>query len=223
MDHLLVQLVPLGIGAAISPFASAICITLLSTRKPLVNASAFVLGYGAVLALIGALAFVGFADGGSGSEEGSSAIKGTIDAAIGVLFLVLVLKMLLRAPDPNAPPPRWMAGIDSIGTGKALFFGVFSMATNVTSLPLYISGLKEIVTANIGTAGSIIVLALFMLLVVMELLVPIVVYAASPRRAGAILGATRRWLEKNNRVISILVFGVFGVLLLTRGITRLLG
>jgi len=56
-----------------------------------------------------------------------------------------------------------------------------------------------------------------------ELLVPIVVYGLAPRRAGALLDTARQWLEKNNRVITIFVFVVFGFLLLMRAITHLLG
>jgi hypothetical protein len=105
--------------------------------------------------------------------------------------------------------------------GKALLFGIVMMATNFSSLPLYISGLKEIITADIGVANSILVLALSILLIEVELLVPTVAYALAPRRAGAVLGATHQWLVKNNRVINIFVFVVFGGLLLVKGITGL--
>lgn len=207
MSGLLGLLLPLGLGAAISPFPTTICIMLLSTRKPLTNAFAFLIGYSAVLVAVGVLAFAVFGGGGEPEPSVRSvAIKGTIDVVFGALFLVLALKMWLKTGDPNAPPPRWMAAISSISTGGAFLFGLIMMGTNFTSLPLYISGLKEIVTANIGTARVIFALVLFILLVVVELLVPVVVYALAPRRAGDLLGAARRWLEKNNRVITILVF-----------------
>jgi|SRR5215204_3481705 len=131
------------------------------------NAFAFLIGYSAVLVAVGVLAlsvFGGGGDGGSEPSDRSLAIKGTIDTVFGVLFLILALKMWLKATDPNAPPPRWMATISSISTGEALLFGVIMMGTtNFTSLPLYISGLKEVVTANIGPARSIFALTLFTL------------------------------------------------------------
>ena len=114
-----------------------------------------------------------------------------------------------------------MAAISSISAGGAFLFGLIMMGTNLTSLPLYISGLKEIVTAKIGSARTIFALVLFILLVVVELLVPVTVYALAPRRADALLSAARRWLEKNNRVITIFVFVVFGTLMLVRGVTAL--
>jgi threonine/homoserine/homoserine lactone efflux protein len=84
--------------------ATAICIALLGSTKPLENAPAFTLGYAAVLAAIALVAFVFFGTG-AGSVGRSSEIRDTIDAAIGVLLLVFALKAWLKTPDPNAPPP----------------------------------------------------------------------------------------------------------------------
>jgi threonine/homoserine/homoserine lactone efflux protein len=223
MDSLLGLLLPLGIGAAISPIPTTICIMLLSTRKPLTNTVAFLIGYSAVLVAVGIFSLAFFGAGTIEHTERSSDIKNTIDVMFGGIFLVLALKVSLKAPDPNAPPPGWIATINTIEAGKALLFGMVMMATNFSSLPLYISGLKEIITADIGVADSILVLALFILLIEVELLVPTVAYALAPRRTGAVLGTTRQWLEKNNRVISIFVFVVFGGLLLFKGITGLWG
>lgn len=223
MDSLLGLLLPLGIGAAISPIPTTICIMLLSTRKPLTNAVAFLIGYSAVLVAVGIFSLAFFGAGTTEHTERSSDIKNTIDVMFGGIFLVLALKIGLKAPDPNDPPPGWIAAISTMGVGKALLFGMVMMATNFSSLPLYISGLKEIITADIGVADSILALALFILLIEVELLIPTVAYALAPRRAGAVLGATRQWLEKNNRVINIFVFVVFGGLLLVKGITGLWG
>jgi hypothetical protein len=118
--------------------------------------------------------------------------------------------------------PRLRGGLsafDSINIGGAFLLGLFMMATNFSSLPLYIAGLKDIVTANLSLAGNILALVLFILLIVVELLVPIVVYTRSPRRGGEFLSVARQWLEKNNRLISIFIFVFYGILLLAKGTT----
>lgn len=223
MISLIGFLLPLGIGAAISPVSIAVCLMLLNTKKPLANAVAFLIGYSAVLVTIGTFSLVFFEGGGAEDAERPSDIKNTIDAVFGIFFLVLALKSWLKAPDPNAPPPSWIAAISTIGVSKALLFGMVIMATNFSSLPLYLSGLKEIVTANIGIVDSILVLTLFILLVEVGLLVPIAAYALAPHRSSAVLSATLRWLEKNNRVISIFIFVIFGILLFAKGITGFWG
>jgi len=221
MINLVGLLLPLGIGAAISPVSIAVCLMLLNTRKPLANAVAFLIGYSAVLVVIGIFSLVFFGGGGAKDAERSSDIKNTIDAVFGIFFLGLALKSWLGTPDPNAPPPGWIAAISTIGVSKALLFGMVIMTTNFSSLPLYLSGLKEIVTANIGVVDSILVLVLFILLIEVGLLVPTVASALAPHRSSAVLGATLRWLEKNYRGISIFIFVVFGILLSAKGITGL--
>ena len=224
VSELLGLLLPLGLGAAISPVPTATCLMLLSTnRRPLATATAFLIGSSAVLVAVGGLSLAFFGDGGGGGDGRHTDVRATIDTTFGGLFLVLAFKLWLKTPDPNAPPPGWLAAIGSAGRGKALLFGVVMMATNFSSLPLYLSGLKEIVTASVGVAGGVVALALFILLVEAGLLVPITAYALSPQRAGAVLGSTLRWIEKNNRAISIFVFAVFGTLLLTRGVAGFWG
>jgi threonine/homoserine/homoserine lactone efflux protein len=223
MADLLGQLLAVGLGAAISPVATALCIALLGSGKPLENALAFTLGYAAVLAAIALVAFTFFGSGGGGSVEHSSAVRDTIDAAIGVLLLVFALKAYLKSPDPNAPPPKWVAALDSVTPTKALLVGTIVILTNPTTLALYVSGLKEIVAANLGGVGSVVVLALFIALVEVEFLAPTALYVAVPRRrAKALLGAAQRWLVGHNRGVMIAVFSIFGVLLVAKGASGVL-
>ena len=214
LSLILFSLLPLGIGAAISPWPTTVTIMFLSTGRPLAKALAYLIGYSAVLVAIGIFALTVFGGGDYEGGDRSSAVGGTIDVVFGILFLVLALKLWLKAPDPSAPPPRWMSAFGSINTIGAFLLGVFMMVTNFSTLPLYIAGLKEIVTANLNPAGNLFALVLFILLIVVELLVPIVVYARSPRRGGELLDGARQWLEKYNRVITICIFVFYGILLL---------
>lgn len=214
LSLILFSLLPLGIGAAISPWPTTVTIMFLSTGRPLAKALAYLIGYSAVLVAIGIFALTVFGGGDYEGGDRSSAVGGTIDVVFGILFLVLALKLWLKAPDPSAPPPRWMSAFGSINTIGAFLLGVFMMVTNFSTLPLYIAGLKEIVTANLNPAGTLFALVLFILLIVVELLVPIVVYARSPRRGGERLDGARQWLEKYNRVITICIFVFYGILLL---------
>ena len=214
LSLILFSLLPLGIGAAISPWPTTVTIMFLSTGRPLAKALAYLIGYSAVLVAIGIFALTVFGGGDYEGGDRSSAVGGSIDVVFGILFLVLALKLWLKAPDPSAPPPRWMSAFESINIGGAFLLGVFMMVTNFSTLPLYIAGLKEIVTAKLDPAGNLFALVLFILLIVVELLVPTVVYARSPRRGGELLDGARQWLEKYNRVISICIFVFYGILLL---------
>lgn len=217
MTDLLGHILLMGVGGGASPVAATICMLLLNTSRPLATAHAFMLGHGAVLATVGVAAIAGFG-GGSWFGDFSPAVRHALDAAIGVLLLAFALKVWWRDdPAQNAPDPRWMATIDSITPGKAFLFGSIKMATDVGTLALFVSGLKEIIAADVGAANSAVTFAVFVLLIEMASLVPIAVYTVSPTRGGAMLSSARRWLERNTRTIMVVLFAVFGILLLAKG------
>ncbi len=216
MTGLLAHVLLVGVGGGASPVAATVCIMLLNTVRPLATALAFMLGHSAVLASVGVAAFAGFG-AGWGFADPSPATRHAVDAAIGGLLLVFALGECLVRPVPRASSPKWMAAVDSVTPGKAFLFGTIRMGTDVGALALFVSGLKEIVAADLGAANSAIAFALFVLIIEMALVVPIAVYAVAPGRGGAMLGHARRWLEENTRPISIVLFAVFGILLLAKG------
>ena len=220
MTGLLAHVLLVGIGGGSSPVAATACITLLNTGRPLASALAFMLGHSAVLASVGVAAFAGLGAGG-GFAHPSPAARHALDAAIGALLVAIALARWLVRPAPNAPLPRWTAAIGSITSGKAFLFGTIRMGTDVGALALFVSGLKEIVAADLGAADSSIAFALFVSVVEMALVVPIAVYAVAPGRGGAMLGHAGRWLENNTRPITIVLFAAFGILLLAKGASGL--
>jgi hypothetical protein len=217
---LLAYVLLVGVGSGTSPVAATACIMLLNTGRPLATALAFMLGHSAVLASVGGAAFAGLG-AGWGFVHPSPATRHALDAAIGALLVVFALAQWLIRTAPNAPSPRWMAAIGSATPGKAFLFGTIRMGTDVGALALFVSGLKEIVAADLGATNSVVAFALFVLVVEMALVVPIAVYAVAPGRGGAMLGRARRWLEKNTRPITIVLFAAFGILLLAKGASGL--
>jgi threonine/homoserine/homoserine lactone efflux protein len=217
-SHLLL----VGLGAAISPVAAAICFSLLGTSKPLANALAFALGYGVVLAVIAIGAFAFFGDRPELGAGHHSDIRNTLDAAIGVLLVMFALKALLHAPNPNAPPPKWVAAVSSIAPSRAVLLGMVLVLTNPTTLALYVSGLKEVVTVSLGAVEDAVALLVFILLVEVEFLVPITAYAVKPRQTLALMEAIHKLLERHGRSIEIVVLSFLGVLLLHKGLAGLL-
>jgi hypothetical protein len=217
---LLAHVLLVGVGGGTSPVAATACIMLLNTGRPLATALAFMLGHSAVLASVGVAAFAGLGAGWALAHP-SPAARHALDAAIGALLVMFALARWLVRPAPNAPPAKWTAAFDSVTPGKAFLFGTIRMGTDVGALALFVSGLKEIVAADLGAANSAIAFALFVLVVEMALVVPIAVYAVAPGRGGAMLGHARRWLESNTRPITIVLFATFGILLLAKGVSGL--
>jgi hypothetical protein len=110
-------------GGSIAPPLLLLPILFLGSHRPLPNATALPLGYFTTCAAMGIVGLTLF----SGAESVTSTIGRVISAMVGGLLVVLGLRSLLNAPDPDAQPPRWMESISSIspprafGVGMALF------------------------------------------------------------------------------------------------------
>lgn len=181
----------------------------------------YIAGYAAILVALGA-ASIALIGGRAEASGAPSTTKGTVDIAVGVLLLLLVLRMLLNAPDPNAPPPKWLARLNSIGPGGSFLFGVAMLVFNFSTLALFIPAVGEIASAHLSAGQSAIALALLVLLVISTLLLPVAFYAVQRQRAAAVLASLRHWLGRHNRVIMIILLAIFGLYLVEKGLRILL-
>jgi threonine/homoserine/homoserine lactone efflux protein len=220
MGELLARLVPLGLAGAVSPIAIVVCIALLSSRRPLGNAVAYVAGITTVLAAVGAFVLVVFGPG-SASDAESSDVVNTVELMLGVLLLLFAAKQALGEADPDAPPPGWMSALERLDPARAYGFGLIVEATNVKRLAIYLAGLSEISRSHITGFQSVVCLSVFGLLLEAGLIAPITLYATRPRRSTAILDRTRRWLLTYNRRIVAVILAVIGAVLVERGVSGL--
>src|SRR4051794_30987188 len=142
MLNLLINLSVLAFAGAFSPVLISVCILLLSTGRPLGNAIAYVLGLIFSLVVVGGLALVLFDEPIllAGPRRG---IGPGLSVVLGGLCLVVALRMYLQVPDPDAPPPRWLATIQSMVPSKAFMFGIVLMATNLKILLIYALGVAQ--------------------------------------------------------------------------------
>jgi hypothetical protein len=221
MAELLARLVPLGLAGAVSPIAIVICIALLSSRRPLANALAYVAGITTVLAAVGAFALAVFGPGSATGAE-SSEIVNTVELTLGALLVLVAAKQALGEPDPDAPPPGWMEVLERLGPRRAYVFWLIVEATNIKRLAIYLAGLSEITRSEVTTAQSVAALAIFVVLLLAGMIAPIGVYVSLPGRSAAILEGAKRWLLVYNRRILAVIFGLIGAVLVERGLTGLL-
>ena len=221
MPELLAKLVPLGLAGAVSPIAIVVCIALLSSRRPLANAIAYVAGITTVLAAVGAFALAVFGPGSASGAE-SSRIVNTIELTLGVLLVLFAAKQALGETDPDAPPPGWMAALERLDPRRAYGFGLIVEATNVKRLAIYLAGLSEMTRSDVTTYQSIVALGIFGILLEAGLIAPIVVYATLRTRSAELLERARRTLLTYNRRILAVILTVIGAVLFERGLSGLL-
>ena len=219
MLNLLINLSLLAFAGAFSPVLISICILLLSTGRPLGNAIAYVLGLMFSLIVVGGLALALFDEpialGGRPRGIGPG-----LSFVLGGLCMVVALRIYLRVPDPDAPPPKWLATIESIVPSKAFLFGIVLMATNLKILVIYTIGVAQILAAELSSAASLLMVLGFVLIIQLGVLLPLLVYIQNPRRAGSTLQAMRTKLEQAYRWVMIAIFVVLGLYLIVDGLMK---
>jgi len=214
MSELLPGLILLAVGGSIAPPLLLLTILFLGSRRPLPNAGALALGYFATCAAIGVSGLILF----GGAESILSMVGRVISVTVGALLIVLSLRSLLKAPDPEASPPGWMESIDFMSPPRAFGIGVALFPLQIKNLAIFVACLNLIVASSLSPEDSILALMLVLLVFAIPVLLLIGLYAAVPRRAATMLGSLQTWMRKNNRAITVVICLVFGAFFLVKGL-----
>lgn len=221
MGQAIGDVLPLAIGVAISVVPIIALILMLITPKAKSNGIAFAVGWLLGLCVVGfgglALATSAGLSTSSGASDGASGAK----LLFGIVFLLLAVKQWRSRPAPGEDPvmPKWMATIDTFTAGKALVLGALLSGVNPKNLLLTLSAAATIAQVP-GLSGSeqVIVMIVFILLGSLTVLAPLAVYLVKGARAAEALGEWKTWLSANNASIMCVLFLVFGVVLIGKGI-----
>jgi cadmium resistance protein CadD (predicted permease) len=214
MSDALPGLLVLAIGGSVAPPLLLLTILFLGSRRPLPNAGALALGYFATCAVIGVSGLILF--GGAGSAV--STVGRVISTTVGALLVVLGLRSLLNAPDPDASPPGWMESINSMSPPRAFGFGMALFPLQVKNLAIFVACLNLIIASSLSPRGSIAALGLVLLVFAIPVLALFGLSATVPQRASTILESLRTWMGKHNRSITVVLCLVFGAFFLVGGL-----
>lgn len=208
---------PLGLSAAVSPVMLSEQVVIVGGQRGRRTGSLFALG--TVLVLVVVVVLVSLV-GRSLRLPEAPHLDATADIVLGVVLLAsaLVLARVRRQP-PDRGQPKVRS---SMSPSTALGFGLFSMATNVTTLTLVVVAVKD-VTATDPTAGAA-VLALTMLvaLAAMPAWTPVLL-ACLPGRSTDVLTSLSDQVSRHGRQLAVATLLVVGAFLVVRGIVRLAG
>lgn len=102
----------------------------------------------------------------------------------------------------------------------ALGFGVFSMATNFTTLAILVPAAKEIAASGIDLVERLVVALVLVVLASMPLWIPVALASVSPGRAERALRALGRIIAEHGRLVSVILIAGIGAFLVVRGVAR---
>jgi Sap, sulfolipid-1-addressing protein len=223
MAALLVSVLPLALGAAISPTLLALQLVVLTgAKKPLPRAWAVTIGAALVLGVFSVLGLT-VLDHLHPAKHGHHSLRGAVImfGAAGLMAL-LAGRSLLRRPTSgeqqksrtagrlNDAPTFWFVGVGAIG-----------MLVNFSTLVLFLPALHEITRSSVAQVGRSAAFAVLYVITLLPVLIPVGLVTVLGDRAGPVLDATHGFVTRHSRQIGIIIEVVFAVYLLWKGFAEL--
>ncbi len=214
MGSLLTSVLPLALGAAVSPLLLTVVIFVLAGRtKPILRAWAFTGGIALVLL---ALSFVGakllpilVADSSKHSPS-----DGVFHLVLALALLLLGIRALRKKTEGSG---KLKARIDNASTWEFFVIGMLAMIGNVTSIVLFLPALHEIGKSTASDTDKLIVYAMLVVITLIPALVPVLIATVLGPKADPILGALNRFVTAHSRQINAAICFIFAAYLGYKG------
>jgi Sap, sulfolipid-1-addressing protein len=223
MNGVLGAILPLAIAVTIAPVPIIAEILLLFSQKPVPNAGAylagFIVGVGGILGILVVVAGTMNLSTGSGPSKGA----GIAELVLGLLLLVAAVRLYRHRPKPGeeAPMPKWMNGIAGFAPGKSFGVGVALGAVNPKNLAVGIAAAVVIASAGLTSGKEAIAVIIYVVVGALGVAAPLAVLLVLKGKAQPILDSWKTWLGQNNATVMAVLFLVFAVVLIGKGIAAL--
>lgn len=217
------QILPFAVVVALSPIPIVGVVLMLGTPRGHLNGPAFVAGWVAGLAVLGAVLL--FVAGGAGASEGGQPATwvGWLKIVLGGVLLRVALKQWRDRPRPGeeAALPSWMRSIDHFTAGRSAALAVALSAVNPKNLVLVIGAAAAIAQAGLPAGKQAAALAVFVAIGTLGPGIPVLLYFAIGERSKRPLDELRDWMSRNNATIMAVICLVIAAKLIGDGISAL--
>jgi hypothetical protein len=213
MSSLLSEVVPLALGAAISPVLFLLELNALTGARPIARGSAVTAG-AAVVLIVASTIGVLIGDTGFSTKD---TLQAAINIAFGALLIAVGLRAALKPSKPKAPEPDPKTPT----IGRSFVVGAGGMASNVTTFALYIPALALIAGSGLPLGQQGIAALIILLITLMVAWVPLLLAVAVPGASTRLLPWLGNWMTANNRWIQVVLGLGFGIWLVVKGVQGL--
>ncbi len=214
------DVLPFAVVVLVSPINIIAAILLLFSAKPVVNATSYLIGFViGVAAIVGGLTALAGVIGLSPGSDQSRGASGLL-LALGVGLVVMAVRTFRHRPGPDAvaDTPKWMEGIAGFGPGKSLLTGLAVGALNPKNIVVALAAAVAVSSAQLSTASQVGVLAVYVVIGSLGVASPIVAVLILGDRSQSLLEGWKSWLDRNNAAMMAVIYLVFGVILVGKGI-----
>jgi threonine/homoserine/homoserine lactone efflux protein len=228
VQTLLRHVVPLAFGAAISPTVLAVAVlTLTAARRPVARGALFAVGVFVMLAALSVLGLTVMSHVTDHPSHTQRAVSDGIDVAFGLVLFALAARTALRgrragmrdgSKDSIPTPPTGDDHATRSGLATAFATGIVMMATNVTSIVLYLPAMKEVAKSDVSDSDKAIVTVVAMVIVSSLAWLPVLLRIVAPGPSQRLLTSINTTIQTHRRGIVMGVEVLFGTYLLVKGL-----
>ncbi|MFO7571724.1 MAG: GAP family protein [Gaiellaceae bacterium] len=219
------EVLPFAIGIAIVPIPVIAVIVMLFSSRARVNGPVFLLGWVTGLAVVFAVVFA-LADAGDASTDSTASdTVSWLKILLGAALLLLAGRSWRKRPAPGVEPamPKWMAGIDSLAVGKAFGLGALLASANPKNLILVVGAATGLAQLGLATGEVVVSAVVFVAVASLTVGGPVVYYFVGGEHAKSSLEELKAWLITHYEAVMTVLFLVFGVVLISKGLAPLTG
>lgn len=220
MGEVIGELLPLGLGVAISPVPIIAVILMLLGPRARSASVGFLIGWVLGITIVVGVVTLVVDPVDDGDAADPSTFASVAKIVLGVLAVLLALKQWHGRPHDGEEPtmPAWMGAIDKMTGAKALGLGGLLSAVNPKNLTLCLAGGVAIGGGGLSTGHSVIAVVVFVVIGSCTVAVPVLGYLVARERMAGPLDELRGWLAANNATVMAVLLLVIGVAILGKGI-----
>jgi hypothetical protein len=217
------EVLTFAVAVAISPVPIIAVILMLFSQRARVNGPAFLLGWVVALAAVSTIVYVLAHDGNVATSSTASDSVSWGKIALGVVLLALAGRNWRKRPAAGTEPemPKWMAQIDTLSPVKALGLGVLLAGVNPKNLILTAGSAAGLAQLGLSTTDVVVAIGVFVVIGSLTIAGPVVYSLVGGERSKATLDSFKAWLVVHNAAVMAVLFLVFGVDLIAKGLPQL--
>ena len=214
------EVLTFGAGVAISPAGLIAVILVLFSRRARVNGPLFLLGWVLALGTLSAVVYAISNQSNAGSSNTSSDSVSWLKIALGAGLILLARREFRKRPKPGAEPemPKWMKRVDGLTPVQAFGLGALLGAANPKNLALAIGAAAGLGQLGLSTADAVVALIVFVVVGSLSIAIPVAYHLIGGDKSKAQLESLKDWLAQHNEAVMAVLFLVFGVALIAKGI-----
>jgi threonine/homoserine/homoserine lactone efflux protein len=195
-------------------------ILMLFSERAKVNGPAFLLGWVIGIAAAGTIVYFVADAANAATDSTTSDTVSWGKIVLGVVLIGLARRnWAKRAADgDDAAMPKWMADVETISPVKAVGLALVLSVVNPKNLVLILGAATGLGQLGLSTGDAIVALIVFVVVSSVVILFAVGYDLFGGERSQATLNDMKEWLTQHNHAVMAVLFLVFGVVLISKGI-----